>query len=163
MDSSVKPSKESFVALLDLLADNYEVDKLLQALVLYDDNTVEPSEKCNKLFVKHSKDNLEKVSQCVESVSQMQQPQLDIEVSVHSSIISLQNPFDHFSCHSNLPIFMLAILVLMILLILLQTWNTLLSNCYSETFNLSIKAQQIQNLMKKFNIPFLPQVNSFLL
>jgi hypothetical protein len=85
MDNSIKPSKDSFLALLDLLADNDEGQKLLDALVLHSDPAIIPSAKCNKVVIMHSKDNAEMVAikvASVFSIAKERDPQLDVEVTL---------------------------------------------------------------------------------
>lgn len=84
--NGVKPSKESFLTLLDLLAENNEGQKLLDALVIHNDSTIMPSAKCNKIIIKHSKGNADMVSINVATVcgiAKDKDPMLDVEVIKH--------------------------------------------------------------------------------
>ena len=84
MEKSVKPSKESFLAFIDFLAENNEGKKLMNALASHNDPSITLSAKCNKLFISHSKDNAELVSINVAGVctiAQANDPLLDVEVT----------------------------------------------------------------------------------
>lgn len=107
IQNGVKPSKESFLAFLDLLAENNEGQKILDALVMHNDPTIMPSAKCNKIIIKHSKDNADMVSINVASVcgiAKEKDPMLDVEVIKHICCCSARWAFACFNTQGNLTV-----------------------------------------------------------